>query len=80
LEVEEQFGVEIHAALPLLQRHTQLTMAWYFNDAMVQGANARLPRMQDLINIVKYCQWSQLPQLPSHYTHTLGPSGSSGGE
>jgi hypothetical protein len=27
LEVEEQFGTKIHAALPLFQHHTQLTMA-----------------------------------------------------
>jgi hypothetical protein len=32
MEVEEQFGTNIHAALPLFQRHTQLTMACYFNN------------------------------------------------
>jgi hypothetical protein len=78
VEVEEQFGEEIHAALPLFQHHTQLTKAQYFNDAVVQGANARLLRIQDLIDIIKYHQWSQLPQLPPRYTHTLGPSGTPG--
>jgi hypothetical protein len=56
LEVEEQFGAEIHAALPLFQWHTQLMMARYFNDATVVGANAGLPRINDLINIIKYRQ------------------------
>jgi hypothetical protein len=56
LEVEEQFGAEIHAALPLFQRHTQLTMARYYNDATVVGANAELPRINDLIDIIKYRQ------------------------
>jgi hypothetical protein len=73
LEVEEQFGAEIHAALPLFQRHTQLTMARYYNDAVVVGANAGLPRINDLIDIIKYRQWSQLPQLPPRYTNTRGP-------
>jgi hypothetical protein len=43
MEVEEQFGADIHAVLPLFKRHTQLTMARYFNDATVQGGNAVLP-------------------------------------
>jgi hypothetical protein len=73
MEVEEQFGAEIHAALPLFQRHTQLTMARYYNDATVVGANAGLPRIYDLIDIIKFRQWSQLPQLPPRYTNTLGP-------
>jgi hypothetical protein len=73
MEVEEQFGAEIHAALPLFQRHTQLTMARYYNDATVVGANAGLPRITDLIDIIKYRQWSQLPQLPPRYTNALGP-------
>jgi hypothetical protein len=73
LEVEEQFGADIHAVLPLFQRHTQLTMARYFNDATVVGANAGLPRINDLIDIIKYRQWSQLPQLPPRYTNTRGP-------
>jgi hypothetical protein len=77
LEVEEQFGAEVHAALPLFQRHTQLTMARFFNDATVHGGNAALPRIYDLIDIIKYRQWPQLPQLPPRYTHTLGPSRSS---
>jgi hypothetical protein len=75
LEVEEQFGADIHAVLPLFQRHTQLTMARYFNDATVVGANAGLPRINDLIDIIKYRQWTQLPQLPPRYTPTT-PSGS----
>jgi hypothetical protein len=76
LGVEEQFGAEIHAALPLFQRHTQLTMARYYNDATAVGANAGLPRITDLIDIIKYRQWSQLPQLSPHYTNTRGsPSG-----
>lgn len=79
MEVEEQFGQEIHAALPLFQRHTQLTMARYFNDATVHGANAGLPRVNDLIDIIKYRQWPQLPQLPPRYTNTLGPGRASGG-
>jgi hypothetical protein len=78
MEVEKQFGVKIHAALPLFQHHTQLMMARYFNDATVQGANARLPRINDLIDIIKYQQWPQLPQLPPRYTHTLGPGGAPG--
>jgi hypothetical protein len=78
MEVEEQFGAEIHAALPLFQRHTQLTMARYFNDATVRGANATLPKIYDLIDIIKFRQWPQLPQLPPRYTHTLGPGGSPG--
>jgi predicted RNA methylase len=48
MEVEEQFAGEIHAILPLFQRHTQLTVARYFNDASVQGGNAMLPRIMDL--------------------------------
>jgi hypothetical protein len=75
LEVEEQFGAGIDAALPLFQRHTQLTMARYFNDASVQGAQASLPRIMDLIDIIKFRQWPQLPQLPPRYTIALGPSG-----
>jgi hypothetical protein len=75
LEVEEQFGAEIHAALPLFQRHTQLTMARYYNDATVVGANAGLPRINDLIDIIKYRQWSQLPQLPPRYINPRGPPG-----
>jgi hypothetical protein len=75
MEVEEQFGADIHAALPLFQRHTQLTMSRYFNDATIMGAQADLPRIMDLINIIKYRQWPQLPQLPPRYTHTIGPGG-----
>jgi hypothetical protein len=56
MEVEEQFGQEIHAVLPLFQWHMQLTTARYFNDATVHGANAGLPRVNDLIDI-KYRQW-----------------------
>ena len=46
---EEQFGSEIHAALPLFQRHAQLmVMARYFNDATVSiGAQAPLPQPSD---------------------------------
>jgi hypothetical protein len=73
MEVEEQFGADIHAALPLFQWHTQLTMARYYNDATVVGANAGLPRITDLIDIIKFRQWSQLPQLPPRYTNTRGP-------
>jgi hypothetical protein len=76
MEVEEQFGAEIHAALPLFQRHTQLTMARYFNEAIVHGANAGLPKICNLIDI-KYQQWPHLTQLPLCYTHTLGPGGTS---
>jgi hypothetical protein len=75
MEVEEQFGTDIHAALPLFQRHTQLTMARYFNDATVMGAQADLPRIMDLIDIIKYRQWPQLPQIPPRYTSALGPGG-----
>jgi hypothetical protein len=35
LAVEEQFGAEIHAALPLFQRHTQLTMPRYYNMSLL---------------------------------------------
>jgi hypothetical protein len=52
MEVEEQFGANIHAALPLFQRHTQLTMARYFNDAAILGANTALPQVTDLIEII----------------------------
>lgn len=52
--VKEQFGSEIQMILPLLQPHTQLTMAWYFNDVTVPGANASLPLANDLINSIKY--------------------------
>jgi hypothetical protein len=75
MEVEEQFGADIHAALPLFQRHTQLTMARYFNNATVLGTQAAFPRIMDLINIIKYCQWSQLPQIPPRYTSAIGPGG-----
>jgi hypothetical protein len=76
MEVEEQFEGEIHAVvLSLFQRHTQLTMARYFNDASVQGGNAVLPRIMDLIDIIKFRQWPQLPQLPPRYTLALGPGG-----
>jgi hypothetical protein len=75
MEVEEQFGTDIHAALPLFQRHTQLTMARYFNDATVMGAQAALPRVMDLIDIIKYRQWTQLPQIPPRYTSAVGPGG-----
>jgi hypothetical protein len=54
MEVEEQFGKEIHAALPLFQWYMQLTMARFFNNATVHGANMRLPRVNDLIDIIKY--------------------------
>jgi hypothetical protein len=64
MEVEEQLGSDIHAALPLFQWHTQLSMARYFNDAAVLGANATLPQIHNLIEIIKYCRWPQLPQLP----------------
>jgi hypothetical protein len=50
-------------------------MAQYFNNASVQGAHAALPRITDLIDIIKFRQWPQLPQLPPRYTNTLGPSG-----
>lgn len=79
MEVEEQFGAEIHAALPLFQQHTQLTTAHHFNEATVLGANASLPKLCDLIDIIKYQQWPHLPQFPPRYTHTLGPGGTSGG-
>jgi hypothetical protein len=75
MEVEEQFGADIHAALPLFQRHTQLTMARYFNDATVLGVQAALPRVMDLIDIIKYRQWPQLPQIPPRYTSAIGPGG-----
>jgi hypothetical protein len=75
MEVEEQFRRNIHAALPLFQRHTQLIMAHYFNDAAVLGANAPLPQVNDLIEIIKYWKWPQLPQLPPRYTHAIGPGG-----
>jgi hypothetical protein len=75
MEVEEQFGADIHAALPLFQRHTQLTMARYFNDATVMGTQAALPRIMDLIDIIKYRQWTQLPQIPPRYTSATGPGG-----
>lgn len=75
MEVEEQFGADIHAALPLFQRHTQLTMARYFNDATILGTQAALPRIMDLIDIIKYRQWSQLPQIPPRYTSAIGPGG-----
>jgi hypothetical protein len=39
----------------LFQRHTQLTtMACYFNDATVMGAQVTLPHVMELINIIKY--------------------------
>jgi uncharacterized membrane protein YgcG len=53
--------------------HTQLSMAHYFNDATVQGGNAPLPWIMDLIDIIKYRQWHQLPQILPHYTLALGP-------
>jgi hypothetical protein len=68
MEIEEQFGPEIHAVLPLFQRHTQLTMARYFNDATIMGTQAPLPQVKDLIDIIKYRRWSQLPPLPLRYT------------
>jgi hypothetical protein len=75
MEVEEQFGANIHAALPLFHRHTQLTMAHYFNDAAILGANATLPQVMDLIEIIKYWKWPQLPQLSPRYTHAIRPGG-----
>jgi hypothetical protein len=75
LEVEEQFGTKINTAHPLFQRHTQLMMARYLNHASVQGTQAALPRIMDLIDIIKFRQWLQLPQLPPRYTIALGPSG-----
>jgi hypothetical protein len=77
MEIEEQFvGPEIHAALPLFQCHTQLTTARHFNDATVMGAQAPMPQVMDLVNIIKYRKWSQLPQLPPRfYTHAIGLGG-----
>jgi hypothetical protein len=54
-------------------------MARYSNNATVHGANAGLPRVNDLINIINYQKWLQLPQLPPRYTLTLGPGGATGG-
>jgi hypothetical protein len=54
MEVEEQFGGDIYAALPLFQHHAQLTMARYFNNATILGTQAALPRVMDLIDIIKY--------------------------
>jgi hypothetical protein len=76
MEVEEQFGADIHTALPLFQCcHTQLTMARYFNNATLLGTQAAIPRVMDLIDIIKYRQWSQLPQIPPRYTSAIGPGG-----
>jgi hypothetical protein len=76
METEEQFGSEIHAALPLFQRHTQLRMARYFNDATVIGAQAPVPQVMDLVDIIKYRRSTQLPPpLPLRYTHAIGPGG-----
>jgi hypothetical protein len=41
--LKEQFGLEIHVALLLIQQHTQLTMTCYFNKTAMQGADRGLP-------------------------------------
>jgi hypothetical protein len=51
----------------LFQRHTQLTMIRYFNDATVRGANADLPQFSDLINIIHFKKWTHLIPLPARY-------------
>ena len=42
-ELEDEFGAALPTVLPLFQRHTQLTMIRYFNDATIRGALATLP-------------------------------------
>jgi hypothetical protein len=59
----------------LFQRHTQLCMARYFNEASVHGAQATLPRINGLLDIIQFRNWQSLPQLPPRYTNTLGPGG-----
>jgi hypothetical protein len=50
-------------------------MACYFNDATVLGTQATIPRVMDLIDIIKCQQWLQLPQIPPRYTSAIGPGG-----
>jgi hypothetical protein len=50
-------------------------MARYFNDVTILGTQAALPRVMDLIDIIRYRQWSQLPQIPPRYTSAIGPGG-----
>jgi hypothetical protein len=76
MEVKEKFGLEIQAALPLFQWHMQLTtMTLYFKDAAVHGANAILPYINDLIEIIKYCECSRAKMVGHWYQWPAGTWG-----
>jgi hypothetical protein len=66
-ELEDEFAAALPTVLPLLQRHTQLMMIRYFNDATIHGALAPLPRIMDLVDIIQFKQWTQLIPIPSRY-------------
>jgi hypothetical protein len=66
-ELEDDLGAALPDVLPLFQRHTQVAMIRYFNDATIRGALATLPRFNDLVDIIHFKQWSQLIPLPQRY-------------
>jgi hypothetical protein len=73
-EIEEEFGLELPAVIPLFQRHTQLMMRIrHFNDATLRGALAPLPRIVELVEIIQFHKWTQLPPLPTRYTRPIVP-------
>jgi hypothetical protein len=57
--------------LPLLLRHTQLTMMQYFNTAYALGSTTPLPGVWEVIDIISMRRWQSLPALPSRYTPSL---------
>ena len=66
MDIEGQFSPsELPAYIPLFLRHTQLEMMSYFNDAALEGANAALPDVEDLIRIITRRRWTILPTLPA---------------
>jgi hypothetical protein len=67
-ELEDDFGDTLPTVLPLFQRHTQqLMMIRYFNDATIRGALTALPRFNDLVDIIRFKQWTQLIPLLTRY-------------
>jgi hypothetical protein len=75
LDVEGSFGDQIRSWIPRFLRFIQLAMIQYFNSALVRGANASLPPLNQLITHVEYRNWQALPPLPTGYIQTPPPSG-----
>lgn len=76
LSIDDEFGHNVSAIIPLLLRYVQLEMAIWMQDAIILGANATEPKFHGLIDLIRKRQFGQLPTLPSRYLEEVPDTGS----